>query len=438
MNEFRKKIVDLAKVKKGKYIKGWIMKNLDGEEFAIWDGLKKVNIRINRNIVTKNLNELKEGNFILAELDLDNTIKKEEQLALLLEDSSGIDIMNMNDEELLRYRYLDIRYTKLKNLKIKSKLIQKSIEFFSKEGFDYIETPFLTSSINEYTMDEFKVYSPLYEGEYYTLSQSPQVYKQLLMTSGVDKYIQLARSFRAERGDDTHLQEFTQLDSEIACHSKEEIMDLLEKYICFVFKETAGIELKRPFPRYEYLKIVEEFDTDDPGEVVSTDGFFEKKGHQDNSEFRPCWITRFPYAIKRGEKLVTSHHVMSKPEEIEKIYDDDVDLTKLTCESYDLMLQGVEIGGGDIRIENADDQLRLLKLMGYSEEIIQEKFSPLLKGLSCATPPHGGFAIGIDRIAMLLCKDNRINSVTAFPKTPDCRDLLTNGPKKENKIGEGR
>lgn len=438
MNEFRKKIVDLAKVKKGNYIKGWIMKNLDGEEFAVWDGLKKVNIKIDKVISDKYSDELKEGNFILAELDACNVVRKPEQIVLLLEDTSGIDIMSMKDDDYLRYRYLDIRYTKLKNLKMKSKLIQKSLEFFANEGFDYIETPFLTSSINEYTMDEFKVYSPLYQGEYYTLSQSPQVYKQLLMTSGVDKYIQLARSFRAEQGDDTHLQEFTQLDSEIACHSKEEIMDLLERYICFVFKEIAGIELKRPFPKYEYLQIVKEFNTDDPGDIVSTDEFFMKKGYNDNSEFRPCWITKFPYAVKRGGRLVTSHHVMSKPEEIEKIYDKDIDLTELTCQSYDLMLQGVEIGGGDIRIENAEDQLRLLKLMGYTDKIIQEKFSTLLKGLSCATPPHGGFAIGVDRMAMLLCRDNRINSVTAFPKTPDCRDLLTNGPKKEDRKGEER
>ena len=340
--------------------------------------------------------------------------------------------MNMSEDDLLRYRYLDLRYTKLRNLKLKSKLIEKSVEFFSRQGFDYIETPFLTSSINEYTMDEFKVYSPLYEGEYYTLSQSPQVYKQLLMTSGVDKYFQLARSFRSEKGDDTHLQEFTQLDAEIACHSKDEIMDLLEQYLCFVFKEAAGIELKRPFPRYEYLKVVEEFETDDPGEIVSTEEFYKKMGIDDKSEFKPCWITRFPYAIKRGEKLVTSHHVMSKPEEIDMIYDDNVDLTKLTCESYDLMIQGVEIGGGDIRIENADDQLRMLKLMGYSDERIEEQFSTLLKGLSCATPPHGGFAIGLDRMAMLLCRDDRINSVTAFPKTPECRDLLTGGPKRDN------
>lgn len=388
MNEFRKKMVDLAKVKKGNYIKGWIMKNLDGEEFVIWNGLEKVNIKITKELSEKYTNVLKEGNFILAELDLDNTIRKPEQLSLLLEDLIGIDIMSMKDEDCLKYRYLDIRYTKLKNLKIKSKLIQKSIEFFDKEGFDYIETPFLTSSINEYTMEEFKVYSSLYEGEYYTLSQSPQVYKQLLMTSGVDKYIQLARSFRAEQGDDTHLQEFTQLDSEIACHSKEEIMDLLEKYICYVFKETIDIELKRPFPRYEYLQISKKFNTDDPGDIVSSDEFFKESECESNSQFKPCWIIRFPYAIKRGEKLVASHHVMSKPEEIEKIYDEDVDLTQLTCQSYDLMLQGIEIGGGDIRIENAEDQLRLLQLMGYSDKVIQEKFSTLLNGLACATPPH--------------------------------------------------
>lgn len=323
--------------------------------------------------------------------------------------------------------FMQLRGKKYDFMKVKSNIIRYSLEFFYNRDFFYVETPCLAKSIGEYTEEEFKVIASLFKGEYYTLNQSPQIFKQLLMAGGIKKYFQIARNFRAEIGGLTHLQEFSQIDVEMAMYTQDEILSLIEKYVQFLFKKILNIHLEIPFPRYDYVTICEKFKVTDPAEVFSDKKNIETLQVYQKEKWNFAWIVNFPYANKDTTgNFIPIHHIMSRPYNYRDAWEKELD--KIICSGYDLIINGIEIAGGDLRIYDYDQQRILLKRLNYSEEKISNIYTPLLRGLAAAMPPHGGFAFGLERLAMILAETEKISDVVAFPKTISCRDEFFNAP----------
>lgn len=327
--------------------------------------------------------------------------------------------------------FLDLRNRKFEFMKIKSDIVKYSLEFFCNRNFFYVETPCLVKSIEEYTEEEFKVFASLFEGEYYTLNQSPQIFKQLLMAGGINKYFQIARNFRAEKGGKTHLQEFSQIDVEMSMVTQEEILSIIEQYVQFIFKKILNVNLNVPFPRLDYMELCKNFKVNDPAKALAIKENRKKMKTYQIGEWDFAWIINFPYASKNLEgEFIPIHHIMSRPQNYFDAWNKELD--QIICSGYDLMVNGVEIAGGDLRIYEYEQQKILLERLKYSKEQISEVYEPLLKGLAEAMPPHGGFAFGLERLAMILAKTDNISDVVAFPKSISCRDVFFKAPTKQN------
>ena len=460
---------------------------------------------------------------------------------------STADTENVGEKLRLKHRYLDLRRDRMaKNLKLRHQVVKAMRRFLEDEkDFIEIETPILTRSTPEGARD-YLVPSRVNPGDWYALPQSPQLFKQLLMVSGCDRYYQIARCFRDEDLRADRQPEFTQLDMEMSFMSQDEIIELNEALMARIFKEVKGIELERPFPRITYKDAMARYGSDRPdtrfgmelvdvSDIVKDSGFkvfsgaiasggqvkvlpipggndaisnvrIKPKGDifneavtagakgiayirvRDNNEIdtigaikdnlneeqkqellsrtraKPghlllfgagdtatvnksldrlrlfiagemglideeqtnlLWVTEFPmFEWNADEKRYEAlHHPFTAP------YPEDIeDLTTARAQAYDLVYNGIEIGGGSLRIYQKDIQERVFEAIGLSAEEAYDKFGFLLEAFEYGTPPHGGIAFGLDRLVMLLAGEESIRDVIAFPKTQQASCLLTDAP----------
>ena len=459
-----------------------------------------------------------------------------------------LDDEHVHDDVKLRYRYVDLRRPYMqKNLRMRSQVVKQMRDFLDSRGFLDIETPMLTKATPEGARD-YLVPSRTHPGNFFALPQSPQLFKQLLMMSGLDRYYQIVRCFRDEDLRADRQPEFTQLDIEVSFTDEEGITNLMEEMIRTLYKGTLDIELPSPFPRMTYAEAMYRFGSDRPdlrnplelidvsdlmkevdfkvfsapakmengrvaalrvpegsklsrkeiddytnyvgqfgakglayikvndsttgkeglqspilkflpddvvAEIMSRTGaqtgdliFFgadktsvvndalgalRNRVAQDlgllQGEWAPLWVIDFPmFEYNEDEKRWESlHHPFTAPNttDIEQI---KADPGKTLSRAYDLVMNGIELGGGSIRIHNTEMQSAVLELLGIGEEEAREKFGFLLDALTYGCPPHGGIAFGLDRIVMLMAGADTIRDVIAFPKTQSASCLLTAAP----------
>jgi len=327
------------------------------------------------------------------------------------------------DEELrLKYRYLDLRSERMnKNITLRHEVVKFIRQYLYKENFREIETPYLTKSTPEGAR-EYIVPSRLYPGDFYVLPQSPQQFKQLLMVGGIERYFQIARCFRDEdqRGD--RQPEFTQLDLEMSFVEQEDILKLIEKLmIDLVLKVVPEKKISQtPFPRINYADSIKKYSSDKPD---------LRTNKKDKDELAFSWIVDAPLFkySKSEKKLVSSHHPFTMPmsEDMPKL---DTEPEKVRAYAYDLILNGFEIAGGSIRIHKRNIQDKIFDLLGVSQEEKERRFGHMLEAFEYGAPPHGGIALGIDRIVTILAGEEVIREAIAFPKTGDARDPMMGAP----------
>jgi aspartyl-tRNA synthetase len=324
------------------------------------------------------------------------------------------------DETRLKYRYLDLRKPKIQeNLLIRHKIIKSIRDFLDKEGFLDVETPLLAKSTPEGARD-YLVPSRLSKGKFFALPQSPQIFKQLLMIGGIDKYFQIAKCMRDEDLRADRQPEFTQLDLEMSFVEEEDIYSLFEKMLKFVFKEVLDVSLKIPFERITYEKSMKKYKSDKPD--------LRKKGER----FKFAWVTEFPLFewSEEQKRHVSCHHPFTgiHPEDVDKLGKTH----EIRSRSYDLVLNGWELGSGSVRIHDGNLQSEVFKALKLNEKDAKERFGFFLDALKFA-PPHAGFAIGLDRIVSLICGEESIREVIAFPKNKDAKDLMMESPSNVDK-----
>lgn len=337
-----------------------------------------------------------------------------------------LDAVSQVSEELkIFHRYLYLRRPQaLEKFVLRHKFNQALRSFFDRKDFLEIETPFLTKSTPEGARD-FLVPSRLQPSKFYALPQSPQLFKQILMVAGIDKYYQIVRCFRDEDLRKDRQPEFTQLDMEISFASEEDILALTEQMLAEVFSEILGVTLKVPFPRISYQESLEKYNTDKP----------DFKDNPVSQDYRFLWVVDFP--LFEYDKELNSwkslHHPFTAPrqEDIDKL--NDKDLTQIKSRSYDLVLNGEEIGSGSVRIHSAQVQKKIFEILGMSSKEAEEKFGFLLRAFRYGVPAHAGVAFGLDRLYAIITKSDTIREVIAFPKTQRGVSPLSGAPSVVNR-----
>ncbi|MBS3092445.1 aspartate--tRNA ligase [Candidatus Pacearchaeota archaeon] len=334
-----------------------------------------------------------------------------------------LDKKDVNEEVRLKYRFLDLRRQEIQhNLYLRHKLIKSFRDFFDKENFIEIETPLLGKSTPEGARD-YLVSSRVNPGKFYALPQSPQLYKQLLMVAGYDKYFQIAKCLRDEDLRADRQPEFTQVDAEMSFVNEEDIYNVVERSLKHVLKDVFNIDLKIPFQRISYDEAMKKYNSDKPD---------LRKNKNDNNELAFAWVVDFPMFeySKEEKKYVAAHHPFCMPSDIHKIKSDPL---KLKARTYDLVLNGSELLSGSIRVHIPKIQKEIFEVLGLNEKEMKEKFGFLLNAFSYGAPPHGGFAIGLDRLVTILLKANSIREVIAFPKNKEAQDVMLNSPSSVSK-----
>ena len=328
--------------------------------------------------------------------------------------------LDVGEEIRFFHRYLDLRRRSLLDkFIIRHKFNHAFRCFLNKENFLEIETPFLTKSTPEGARD-FLVPSRLSLQKFYALPQSPQLFKQILMVGGIDKYYQIVKCFRDEDLRKDRQPEFSQLDMEMSFVEEEDIYTLTEKMYYDVFKEVLGVELKIPFTRISYRKAIKEYSCENPdiGE----------------GDWRFVWVVDFPlFEFNDTEKRWQSQHhpfTAPNPNDITLL---DSDLSSVRARSYDLVLNGTEIASGSVRIHSPKLQEKIFDIIGVSKEEAEERFGFLLRAFNYGAPPHGGIAFGLDRLYAIITGSESIREVIAFPKTQRGVCPLTGAPTEVDK-----
>lgn len=333
------------------------------------------------------------------------------------------DTLGINEEVRLKYRYLDLRTERMqKNLRLRNRATQSLRDYLQSNGFIDVETPYLTKGTPEGAR-EFIVPSRLHPEKFYVLPQSPQQFKQLLMVGGVERYFQFARCFRDEdqRGD--RQPEFTQLDMEMSFVEQEDVLELMEEMLITMVKETTPEKRIQqiPFPRLTYKEAMEKYGTDKPD---------LREDKNDPNLLAFCWVIDFPFFEPDGNGGWTfTHNPFSapQPQDMEKLMKGE-EIGSILAAQYDIALNGYEAGGGSIRNHNPEALKKVLEIMGHSEEEIQDQFGHMLEAFEYGAPPHGGIALGFDRVVMILANEPNIREVIPIPKTGDARDLMMDAP----------
>jgi len=336
-------------------------------------------------------------------------------------------------EELrLKYRYLDLRHERMKNnIIMRSRVLHYVRNFLFEKEFVEVQTPILSKSTPEGARD-YLVPSRIHKGKFFALPQAPQQYKQLLMISGIEKYFQIAPCFRDEDARaDRSPGEFYQIDIEMSFIEQEDILKLTEgmftKMIPKLFPKKHITQT--PWPRLDYEEVMKKYKTDKPD---------LRKDKKDPDELAFAWILNFPLFVNQADEnekfigannqLAPSHNMFTRPQEKDLPLLDS-NPGKVKSYQHDLVLNGIEIGGGAMRIYRSDIQEKIFNLIGFKKEQ-KKQFEHFLKALRHGTPPHGGIAPGLDRFLSILLNEKNIREVIAFPLTSDARDPLMDAPSE--------
>ncbi|TSC85922.1 MAG: Aspartyl-tRNA synthetase [Parcubacteria group bacterium Gr01-1014_8] len=336
----------------------------------------------------------------------------------ITEDTSMVD-----EKTRLQYRYLDLRSERMqKNIRLRSEFVRACREYLFAKKFTEIETPLLTESTPEGSRD-FVVPSRLHPGSFYALPQSPQQYKQLLMVAGMERYFQIARAvrdedLRADRGF-----EHSQIDIEMSFVEQEDVMAIVEDMMTETVEKLGFKVREKPFPRFTYAEAMEKFGADKFD--LRTDD--EKK----TGVLAYAWVHKFPFFEKTPEGGWTfTHNPFSAP--LPEHADDLLhgrNIEHILTAQYDLVCNGFETAGGSIRAHRPGILRAVYKTMGYSDERIEDSIGHMLKAFTYGAPPHGGIAIGIERVLMNLTGESYLREVQAFPMTRGGQTAVMNAPK---------
>lgn len=327
----------------------------------------------------------------------------------------------VSEELRLTYRYLDLRRKAMfETLYLRHKLCTIIRNLLHKENFIEVETPILTKSTPEGARD-FLVPSRLNTGMFYALPQSPQLFKQILMVSGFDRYFQIVKCFRDEDLRSDRQPEFTQLDIEMSFVSEEDIFSLTEGLYKEIFKQIKGIDLPTPFPRMTHAEAMKKYNSDKPD---------IRQDKSKNDEFAFLWVVDFPmFKYNKEEKRWESeHHPFTSLKEEDVRYLENNQFDKIRARSYDLVLNGSELGSGSVRIHKKDLQKKIFDIIGLNAQEAEKRFGFLLRAFEYGAPPHAGVAYGIDRLVAILTGMDSIRDTIAFPKTQKGSCLMTEAP----------
>ena len=457
---------------------------------------------------------------------------------------------NVDDNLRLKYRYLDLRKNKMqRNLTFRHRVAKCCRDYFDEMGFTEVETPMLIKPTPEGARD-YIVPSRVHNGSFYALPQSPQMFKQLLMVAGTDRYIQIVKCFRDEDLRADRQPEFTQIDLEMSFAGVDDVIDVQEGFLKKLMKEVKGIDIETPFPRMTYAEAMERYGSDKPDtrfdiELIKLNDVFEGCGFEvftkaladggdirgicvpggasvysrkkidkltdevkhygakglvwikndsgavsssvgkfftedelkdvlaacgaddgdivfivsgtskvtydslgflrrriagqlgllDDEQFNFLWVVDFPMFEQDEEgNIKAMHHPFTQPklDELDKL---DTDILSLNADAYDIVLNGVELGGGSVRIHDKDLQARMFRALGLTDEECQEKFGFLIEAFKYGAPPHAGLAYGLDRLVMLLLGEKSIREVIAFPKNQNAECPVCEAPAP---AGEGQ
>jgi aspartyl-tRNA synthetase len=331
------------------------------------------------------------------------------------------DAIDVSEELRLTYRYLDLRRSRmLAALNLRHQLCRNFRQYLNSQDFLEVETPVLTKSTPEGARD-FLVPSRLNPGEFFALPQSPQLFKQMLMVGGLDKYYQIVKCFRDEDLRADRQPEFTQLDMEMSFVDENDIFTLCEGMFQAVFKELRGIEIPIPFARMTHKDAMDKFKSDKPD---------LRKDKKAGNEFAFVWITDFPlfHYNEQDKRWDSEHHPFTSvhPDDIEKL--EQKQYGGIRSRAYDLVLNGHEIGSGSVRIHQETLQKKIFDIIGIKEKEARERFGFLLQAFEYGAPPHAGAAFGMDRLVAILTGLDSIRDTIAFPKTQKGNCLITDAP----------